>query len=314
VDNLTVSGCGLTSARRGDASSPKVVATPPSPVSLIPTSSFIHHFPILCALLCSLALGGQRLRAATGPTLQFDYGTGTPHTNLLGQFMYFVPLVSPATVTVASNPGNTQCARVVSFHCQTNGTTFRAVCEFDFSGTGWLRDDFDQTYMLQRRDKELKAGKVIAHQLTSISVQGGGSGTLEIEGTLTNGQPTVVEMRLRFNHRGQPSPVNIHLQDLALRHGEVCYENETIARVNTLTFHQKSPPKMEVTLASVKRADAGNGAWQAFVGSVKGAAANLLLPPLNITTNGQQTMMAFGRALATGQPSFTFPFAERLKP
>jgi len=86
-----------------------------------------------------------------------------------------------------------------------------------------------------------------------------------------------------------------------------------VARVNTLRFQQKpGPPKMEVTLASVKRADAGNGLWQSFVGGLKGAAANLLLPPLNITTNGQQAMLNFGLALATQQPTFTFPFAERL--
>src|SRR5882762_6587535 len=48
----------------------------------------------------------------TGPTLQFDYGHGEPHDNPITRFMYFVPLISPAPVSVFTNAGNTQCARV----------------------------------------------------------------------------------------------------------------------------------------------------------------------------------------------------------
>ena len=69
---------------------------------------------------------------------------------------------------------------------------------------------------------------------------------------------------------------------------------------------------MEVTLASVKRKDAGNGPWSNFVGGLKGTAANLLLPPLTVTTSGNQTMLNFGLALAMQKPAFTFPFASRL--
>ena len=120
-------------------------------------------------------------------------------------------------------------------------------------------------------------------------------------------------MRLRFTRRGHPSPVSVSLEDIVLRNGEIESENEMVARVNTLTFRQKSPPKMEVTLASVKKKDAGNGHWQNFVGGLKGVAANLLLPPLTITPDGQQAMMDFGLALALQKPTFTFPFASRLK-
>jgi hypothetical protein len=70
---------------------------------------------------------------------------------------------------------------------------------------------------------------------------------------------------------------------------------------------------MEVTLASVKRKDAPNSLWQNFVGGIKGAAANLLLPPLTVTADGHQAMLDFGLALAMQQPTFTFPFATRLK-
>lgn len=267
--------------------------------------------PFLLALL--LVCSSRGLAGLTGPTLQFDYGEGQPLSNPLGHFMYFVPLISPEQVSVLTNAGNTQCARVVSFHCHTNGTSFHTVCEFNFVGEGIQRSVFDHTFILKRREKELTSGKPLLHQLNGISVQGGGSGSVEIDGSLTNGQPTIVEIRLRFNSHGHPSPVSVDLQDIVLRKGAYYYENETVARVNALTFRQKAgPPKMEVTLASVKRADAGNGLWQNFVGGLKGAAANFLLPPLNITTNGQQTMMEFGLALAQASPTFTFPFADRL--
>ena len=249
----------------------------------------------------------------SGPTLELDYGGSQPRSNPLGHFMYFIPLISPEQVVVQTNAGNTQCARVVSFHCHTNGASFHAVCEFNFLGEGVQRSEFDHAALFQRRAKDLLLGKPLPHQLHAIDVQGSGSGSVEIEGTLTNGQPAIAEIRLRFNCHGHASPVSINLQDIALRNGTYYYENETVARVNTLTFRQKAgPPKMEVTLASVKRADAGNGRWQNFVGDLKGAAANFLLPPLSITTNGQQAMMDFGMALAQARPSFTFPFAERL--
>jgi hypothetical protein len=124
----------------------------------------------------------------------------------------------------------------------------------------------------------------------------------------------VTEVRLRFNSRGHASPVSISLQDIGYHDGTIQFENEIVARVNALTFRrQAGPPKMEVTLASVKRKDAANSLWQNFVGGLKGAAANLLLPPLTVTADGHRAMLDFGLALAMQQPTFTFPFATRLK-
>jgi hypothetical protein len=261
-----------------------------------------------------LAIAGRLMAAPTGPTLQFDYGHGQSLENPLGKFMYFVPLISPEQVSIFTNAGNTQCARVVSFHCRTNGPLFHAACEFDFGGDGLQQNIFDHAAVIHRREKELKAGKPLAHQLAAINVQGAGSGSIEVDGALTNGQRIVTEVRLRFNSRGHASPVSISLQDIFLRNGEIQLENETVARVNTLTFRrQAGSPKMEVTLASVKRKDAPNSLWQNFVGGIKGAAANLLLPPLTVTADGHQAMLDFGLALAMQQPTFTFPFATRLK-
>jgi hypothetical protein len=121
-------------------------------------------------------------------------------------------------------------------------------------------------------------------------------------------------VRLRFNGHGHPSPVSVSLQDISYRGGAIHLENEIVARVNMLSFLKKSgAPKMEVTLASVKKKDAGNGLWRNFVGGLKGVAANLFLPPLTVAADGHQAMLDFGLALATEQAKFTFPFATRLK-
>src|SRR5258708_31027669 len=74
--------------------------------------------------------------APTGPTLQLDYGRGEARSNPVSMFMYFVPLISPEPVSVFTNASNTQCARVLSFDCRTNGRSFSATCEFEFTGTG----------------------------------------------------------------------------------------------------------------------------------------------------------------------------------
>jgi hypothetical protein len=252
--------------------------------------------------------------APTGPTLNFNYDAGRPLGNPLNKFMYFVPLISPELVSVFTNTGNSQCARVLSFDRQTNAATFHAICEFDFIGAGLLRNDFDHAFTLRQHDQELKAGKLLKHQIAAISVQGTGTGSVEIEGTLTNGVFAVIGLKMKFNSHGHASPVNILLEDIYFRDGAIHFENETVARVNSLIFLQKAgEPKMEVTLASVKRKDAGDGLWQNFLGGIKGAAANLLLPPLTVTTDGYHAMMNFGLALATQKVAFTFPYATRLQ-
>jgi hypothetical protein len=269
----------------------------------------------LLSMLMVLFLMADKLFAApTGPTLNFNYGTGQPLANPLNKFMYFVPLISPELVSVFTNTGNSQCARVLSFDCQTNATTFHVTCEFDFTGEGLLLNDFDHAFTINLHDKELKAGKPLKHQIASISVQGTGTGSVEIDGALINEVLTVTELKMKFSSHGHTSPVNILLEDIYYRDGTIHFENETVARVNSLFFFKKAgDPKMEVTLASVKRKDAGNGLWQNFLGGIKGAAANLLLPPLTVTTDGYRAMMEFGQALATQQMSFTFPFAIRLQ-
>jgi hypothetical protein len=267
------------------------------------TATFLYAF-----------MAGRLLAGPTGPTLQFDYGNGRSLDNPLNKFMYFVPLISPDPITATTNAGNTQCARVVSSRCQTNGTAFHATCDFEITGDGAQQNVFDHADFILRHDRELKAGQALTHQLDAINVQGAGSGCVEVDGTLTNGRPAVTEVRLRFNREARTSPVMISLHDIVYRAGAIRRENEIVARVNVLVFCLKAgTPKMEITLDSVKPKDAGDGLWQNLVGSVRGMVANLLIPPLTVPADGHQAMMNFGLALAMEKDTFTFPFATRLK-
>jgi hypothetical protein len=261
-----------------------------------------------------LLLAGHLPAAETGPTLHFDYGRGTVPANPLIQFMYFVPLISPQPVSVFTNAGNTQYARVISHACQTNGVTFKAICEFTLTGAGAERNVIDQTTIIRGHEQAIKSGKVLAHQLAAINVEGSGQGSVEVTGVLTNGQHMVTEVCLRFNGHGRTSPVTIDLADFGYTAGVICPQNEMVARVNELAFHKKAGrTEMEVSLASVKAKNAADSFWQNFVGDLKGMAANAFLPPLHVTADGYQAMMNFGLALALEKPAFTFPLATRLE-
>ena len=232
----------------------------------------------------------------------------------MASFMYFVPLISPEPVSSITSPGSTQAARVLSARRKSTPHSFVVTCEFEFTGDGSQQSIFDLEPSIRRHERRLKAGGSAGRQLSSINVEGPGSGTVEVEGTISNNVETVREVRLRFNAHGKTSPVSIELCDLHYLGGEFRRLNEMVARVNTLTFRRTpGPPKMEVTVASVKKRGAGNGLWQNLKGNVKGLAVNLLIDPLTIETVGHQAMLDFGQALASGNPTFTFPRAKNLK-
>jgi hypothetical protein len=242
------------------------------------------------------------------------YVGGKPQDNPIEKFMYFVPLISPSPISVSTNAGNTQTVRVLYSRCQTNGAAFHATCEFEVLGEGLQRNIFDHSDYINEHEKELKAGQRLAYQLDSINILGSGSGSVEIEGVLTNGHRMVTEMRLHFNSHARTSPVSIRLHDFVYRDGAVHLENEIAGRVNTLVFYQKSgEPKMQVILASLKSENAGDSIWANFVGRIRGVVANLLIPPLTVPADGNQAMMNLGLAIATEEATFTFPFATRLR-
>jgi hypothetical protein len=268
---------------------------------------------LLAAQLVFVCLVDRLAAGPTGPTLQFNYGNGQPLDNPLNKFMYFVPLISPDPIAASTNAGNTQSARVLSSCCQTNAGAFHAMCKFEINGEGLQRNVFDHAELVRQHDGELKAGKPLLCQLDAISVLGSGTGSVEIEGTLTNGQPVVTTVRLRFNSEGRSSPVSVTLDDIVYYRGAIHLQNKLVARVNQLTFRQLAgQPKMEISLASVKPEAAGDTVWQNCVGKLRGVVANFLIPPLRVPADGHRAMMDFGLALAMEKTAFTFPFATRL--
>jgi hypothetical protein len=228
--------------------------------------------------------------------------------------MYFVPLISPEPVSVVKSPGNTQRARMVSATRSFTARSFLVTCEFEFTGEGNQQNIFDHTEEIRRHERELNEGGSLNHQLGYINVEGAGSVSVDVEGTMTGRVPTVTEVRLRFNGCGRPSPVTIGLHDIWYLDGAIRLRNESVARVNTLTFQKKpGPTKMDITVASVKRKDAGNSFWQNLMGGLKATTANLFLKPITVDPDGNEAMLNFGLALASEAPAFTFPRARNLK-
>jgi hypothetical protein len=192
--------------------------------------------------------------------------------------------------------------------------SFRVTCEFQFVGEGNQQDVFDHTEKVRRHERELKEGGTLGHQLGSINVEGAGSVSIEVTGTMNDRVPTVTAVRLRFNRRGQPSPVTIGLHDIRYLDGSFRLHNESVARVNTLVFLRKlGPSNMDITVASVKRKDAGNSVMQNLMGGLKGTTVNLFMPPIAVERAGSDAMLNFGLALALEAPAFTFPHAKNLK-
>ena len=227
--------------------------------------------------------------------------------------MYFVPLISLEPVSVVKSPGNTQRARMLSTTRSVTARSFLVTCEFEFNGEGNQQYVFDHSEEIRRHERELKEGGLLDHQLGSISVEGAGRARIEVEGTMAGDVATVTEVRLRFNVGGRPSLVTIGLHDIGYSDGEIRVRNETVARVNTLIFRRKpGPPKMDITVAAVKRKGAGNNMWQNVMGGLKARAANMVLKPVAVEPAGNKAMLNFGFALVSEAPSFSFPHAANL--
>lgn len=273
----------------------------------------IHLMLILAALWSfssSASSGASAGTNAAGPTLRFKHDRAESPTNRVAEFMYFVPLISKEPVAVIESPGNSQYARLVSTRRAFTAQSFTVNCEFEFAGEGHQQNIFDHTAKIQRRTESLKKGEPLRYQLAAIDVEGSGNVTVQISGTVSNQVATVTEVQMRFGGRSRNGPVTIDLQDYYYADGQVRTRNEIVAKVSSLIFRrQGEPPKMEVTLASLKPKDAGGGFWQNFKAGIKGATANLFIKPMTINPAGNETMLDFGQALVAAAPEFTFPLA-----
>jgi hypothetical protein len=276
----------------------------------LPSSLFLW----ICLLLFALAGSASRAADTNGPTIQLHCGQEASAANPVGDFMYFVPLISRDPVSSLTSAGCTQSVRILSAKRHFSKHSFTVECEVELSGDGWQQSVFDLAPFLRRRESQPQKDGSLGRHLKSIDVQGAGAITVEVEGSVSNEVATVREVRLRFNAHGHASPIWINMCEIRRVNGDVKSADETIARVNTLTFRrQPGPPTMEVTIASVKHKDAGDGFWQNLKGRLAGTAVNLFLDPFTIEEAGHQAMLDFGQALVSGAPTFTFPRAQNLQ-
>ncbi|MEI8044446.1 MAG: hypothetical protein WCL11_23750, partial [Verrucomicrobiota bacterium] len=132
-------------------------------------------------------VSAQSSSADTGPTIRLDYAPGESGGNPVESFMYFVPLISPSPISSLTSPGSTQSVKVLSAKRHATGHSFLTICEFEFTGQGTHKSLFDLTGEIQRHQQKLKAGGFMRRRLNSITVNGGGSGRVEVAGTVTNG-------------------------------------------------------------------------------------------------------------------------------
>jgi len=249
-----------------------------------------------------------------GPTLHLEYGHGELTVNPVAALMYFVPLISLEPVSVVLSPGNTQRVRMVSVTRSFTARSFLVTCEFALLGEGNQRNVFDHTAKVRQHERELKEGRALDHQLGSISIEGAGSVTIEVEGAMADRVPTVREVRLRFHGLGQSSPVTISLHDIRYFDGTLQLRNERVARVSTLAFRRKpGATDMDITVASVKSKDAGDNFLQHVMAGLKATSVNLLLKPIAVEPAGNEAMLNFGLALALAAPAYTFPRARNLR-
>jgi hypothetical protein len=279
--------------------------------------SFVRPAPIVLRLgLLLAALAGLASRAAdtNGPTIQLRFGPEVAAANAVADFMYFVPLISREPVSSLTSPGSTQLVRILSAKRRFSKHSFTVVCEVELTGDGWQQSVFDLAPSIHRLESQLQKDGCLSRRLKSIDVRGAGAITVEVEGAVSNEVATVREVRLRFNAHGHASPVWINMCDLRHVNGAVRPANESLARVNTLTFRrQPGPPTMDVTIASVKHKDAGDGFWQNLKGRLAGTAVNMFLDPFTVEAAGHEAMLDFGQALVSGAPTFTFPRARNLQ-
>jgi hypothetical protein len=251
---------------------------------------------------------------SSGPTLLLKHAAGECVGNPITDLMYFVALISPDPVSVSESPGNTQRARMVSAARRSNANTFTVSCVFELTGQGRQRNVFDHSARIRQQEDKMRHGGVLDRLLESISVEGSGTLNVEVEGASVSGVPKVNTVRFQFDGRGHESPVSIDLQDLHYVGGTLRSFNGMVARVTSLTFRrQPGVARMDISVASIRRKDAGDGTWESLKSKVKATAANLIMDPVDVDPAGHEAMFGFGLALASDAPAFTFPRARNLK-
>jgi len=162
---------------------------------------------------------------------------------------------------------------------------------------------------IRRNPRKLDEGGALRRLLHYIHFQGGGRGRVQVRGSIAGRVARVTDVVLRFGLAGA-SPVTACIHDIGREEGRVVERNAVVARVDTLTFRREDgPPRMGVSLASLRSADGDQGWWADLKGAMAAKVANLVVKPLRVEALGHRAMLDFGRAIACQAPTFTFPKA-----
>jgi hypothetical protein len=236
------------------------------------------------------------------PTVDLRTIDLAPTGNPIESFMFFVPLLSPDPVATICSSNNTQCVRLVSSVSRSRGHSLDATYKFQFTGNGSYISRFENPAYRRK----IASGTVLEYQLDYFEVTGSGDVWMDVVGTVSNGLPSVSEVRLHFDASGR-SLVTANIYSLRCQNGVLKREKDTMVEVNTLIFKRRQGPvRMEVTFGSIRPKNASSGVWQDFVGQLKGKVANLVVKPMVVSALGNDAILEMGQAMAAGSPTFRF--------
>lgn len=278
-------------------------------------ASYKFWISIILTVASSLSIATPDVNSSqslTGPTVSIkpdkdNLNNDTPN------FMYFVPLIAPTSVTSRLSDDNKQRCGIISFTKHTTATTFSCFSEFKMQGPGFYLTTFDPNEMIARNIPDLKPGAPLKNIIRYIKFQGEGFGSIEIYGKYENKKAKVTTMIVHFAGRDCPSPVTAGLYSILPAEGKYKYENrysEIVAIIDSLTFTEsKTKPMMDIVVSSIYPQGGQSGFWS----RVKASLANFFIDPIEIDKLGNDTMLDSGCALFLGQETYTFPHAYHLK-
>ena len=248
---------------------------------------------------------------STGPTVYLKDDSGKPPVNPISSLMYFVQLISPEPVNMIESLGNTQQSRILSVKQVVELEKFKTTCRFEIIGEGVQHNIFDQRVAIRKNREFLEEGGTLKRRLGFIIIKGSGQGDILVEGIMSGDRGIADKITMRFNVRGHSTPVTIGINGIRMIDGKPHAINDTIIKVNSLVFQrQEGRPKMGVSVASIKSGAAGSGFLSNVAGRVKGAVANMFIPPVPIRPVGNDAMLNFAQAIVDGKKELTFPVAK----
>jgi hypothetical protein len=260
----------------------------------------------------SAAAGNSVVEDVNGPTILLGYSEENLRVNPVSSLMYFVPLTSQTLVDRETSANNEQQTSIISYRKKVTSESFHVTCEFKIWGKGFHKNIFDSAGMIKVNADKLKKGESLTNMLDYVKSEGEGFGRIEVTGTMAGSVPTVTEVDLQFNARGQRSPVIVGLYDVKPKDGQYKYENrsnQVVVRVNELMFKKSDNPRMGMKIASINKTEKSD----TLMGSITGLIANLFISPTEVDKLGNDTMLDFGYTLLKQEPAFTFPKARKIR-